>query len=473
MKGSRVGFVLAPVLAVIVVAVACSSRGNGGGVPGGGSGGDTPTGGAGGAGGTGGDDAGGSGGGAGGGGAGGCGGVGGPVDPWVWLQNDSIWRDLPEASSDAAGVRVREALPGTLCLPAIEWSDCGPGCEVTRGEWFYSAIDNVVTSDGPRVTLSSAKLVPEEFGMLRTITDLRSSSTNVALHLDSLIGRYPDASNYAKSALLTSMYSNEMMLFGIYNFRLRSWDFKLPWRPTGGGTCDRWVVDSSPPALFYGCGGVTMIAQAGSDAVTSIEGSKAFGSGAGNAGLSVWSETNPGPPAKSSIRTWSREGGTGVAVESMPGIACGLAVSADRIIGIRSGDPNQATRCSSYLGHPEFWSVSRSGGAVTTWPLPTGFEQLAAPDSTTWGDFGAARVLTSDQSLPQADRSHIFLIRFSDGKMRRFVPTTDHEWRSGLFALDDQYLYIGENHKSDSGAMVQIYRYRLDHSDEIGLPVGP
>lgn len=187
--------------------------------------------------------------------------------------------------------------------------------------------------------------------------------------------------------------------------------------------------------------------------------------------MSAWSEIFPGPASTSRIRTWSPELGARLLVDTMPGIACGVAVSADRVTGLRSGDPLQPTDCTRGLPVPEFWSVPRSGGPVTSYRVPFP-EPAYTSRGSTCGDFAAARTLSGSSDLPQAARSQLWLVRFSDGKMRKLVPTTDYEWRGILFTLDDTHLYVGENLKTHDGSAIdRIYRYRLDHFDDIGEPL--
>jgi len=282
----------------------------------------------------------------------------------------------------------------------------------------------------------------------------------------------PFAGAIGYSAYLTAIFSNGMMLPTIRNGHAGEWDFKLPWIDTGESPiCERWSVDTSPPALFFGCYSVSVMAGAGSNERMTIEDSESFGSGAGNAGLSAWSEVSPGKPSTSRIRTWSPDAGSKLLVDSMPGIACGVAVSADRVAGLRSGDPQQATDCTRDLPAPEFWVVPRAGGPITTYRVPAARPAYASR-GTSWGEFAAAMTLTGGIDLAHADRSQLWLVRLTDGKMRRFVPTPGYEWRGELLALDDTYLYLGENLVAHPASTVdRLYRYRLDQFDEIGTPL--
>ncbi len=411
---------------------------------------------------------------------GGCGGHGGDAGEHARLDDAATWREIPGASSVEAKVRVCEAVHGALRFPPIQWESCGSGCELavmdrSYGENWWPAMDTVVTPTGPRVWISF--LLPGDGYTVRRFVDLGTGETVAALRIESSppsASQNPIVTNAGRSPLALYMSADPTSDNGrrvevLYDARSGAWDLKLPWRETAGNACDKFAVDSSPPAMFFGCGSVSVLAAAGSDELTSIEGSENFGSGAGNAGLAAWSERWPGLPRKSRIRTWSPDAGSQVLVESMPGVACSVAVSADRITGIRSGDPEQAAFCEDILPTPEFWSVSREGGEVKSWRVPVA-EPVGASYGTTWGEYAAVFTLT-DADLPQAQRSSIWLIRFTDGKMRRIVPSPGHEWRGSLLALDETHFYVGENKEREGRTIDQIYRYRLDHFEEIGTPL--
>lgn len=315
--------------------------------------------------------------------------------------------------------------------------------------------------------------------MVHRFVDLVTGETVAALRLEASPpnpAQHPLSFNAGKSPLALYLAADPTSTSGklieaLYEPRTGRWDLKLPWRESAGNGCDKFAVDSSPPALFFGCGPVSVLATPGSDEVTLIDGSENFGSGGGNAGLAAWSERLPGLPQRSRVRTWSPDAGANVLVESMPGAACGVAVSAERITGIRSGDPQQATACPGILSLPEFWSASRDGGQVTSWHVPDA-GPVVADYGSTWGDYAAVVVLNPDLSLPQAARSSIWVIRLADGKIRRIVPSPAHEWRGGLLAIDATHLFVGENKQGEQSTSVdQIYRYRLDHFDEIGAPL--
>ncbi len=413
--------------------------------------------------------------------ASGCGGHGGDAGERAWLDDAATWREIPGASSVEAKVRVCEAVPGALRFPPIQWESCGSGCEVavmdrSFGENWYPAMDTVVTPTGPRVWTSF--LLPGDGYTVRRFIDLGTGETVAALRIEPEPrnpSQHPLVRRAGKSPLALYMSADPTSDNGkrvevLYDARSGAWELKLPWRETAGNTCEKFSVDSSPPAMFFGCGSVSVLAAAGSDELTTIEGSENFGSGGGNAGLAAWSERWPGLPRKSRIRTWSPDADSRVLVESMPGVACSVAVSADRITGIRSGDPEQAAFCEDVLAAPEFWSVSRQGGEVKSWRIPV-TEPVFPGEGTSWGDYAAVLTLDNDQDLPQAQRYSIWLIRFTDGKMRRIVPSPGHDWRVSLLALDETHVYVGENKEREFGIVDQIYRYRLDQFKEIGTPL--
>ncbi|MGA9522044.1 MAG: hypothetical protein WBV82_11295 [Myxococcaceae bacterium] len=401
----------------------------------------------------------------------------------AWLDDDATWREVPGASSIEARVLVREAVPGALRFPRIQWESCGPSCEVammdqSHGEIWYAAMDTVVTPTGPRVWTSF--LLPGNGYTMRRFIDLGTGETVAALRIEPSprnASQFPDITNAGKSPLALSLFAdptseNGNMVRALYDARSGAWEFKLPWEEVAGNTCEKIAIDSAPPALLLGCGTVSVLAAAGSNERTLIEESERYGSGAGKAGLAAWSERPPGLPASSRIRTWSADAGSKLLVESMPGVACGVAVSSSRITGIRSGDPQQGTYCPGLLASPEFWSVPRNGGEVTSWRVP-GAEPVAISGSTTWGEYAAIHTLTKvDPNLNHAQRSSIWLIRFTDGKMRRIVPSPGHDWRGSLLAIDETHLYVGEHKEREEGTSIDhVYRYRLDHFDEIGVPL--
>lgn len=435
--------------------------------------------GSGGVGGSGGGVVGGSGGSSEGGTAGAIGGAGGGQE---WLEDEATWRDLPGVSSEDANVRVREAVPGALRFPGIEWNGCGTGCEIATvdqgfGEIWYGAMDTVPTPDGPRVWL--AFLLPRDGYFLRRFVDLRSGETVTALRIETVprdpkqVSIFLQETRSPLAVLLSSDATRPqgVMLRMLYDTDEQRWDPKLPWRDNvPGGPCDRFALDSSPPAFLIGCGGVSVISSAGSDVRTPIDGSDDFGSGAGNARLAAWTETPPGEPRFSRVRTWSPERGGQLLVESMPGVACGIGVSDKSVVGLRSGDPQQQTVCPGLLVDAEIWSASRGDGTVASWPVP-GAPPIFASESATWGDYAAVRALTVDTGHGQAARSRIWLIRMSDGKMREITPSAGHEWRSSLFAFDDGYFYLGENAEGAEDGIAHVLRYKLDQFSEIGRPL--
>ncbi len=461
--------VIVPVMGLLSILAACRDETHPpmsepavGGSGGGGTGGTSNTGGAGGAGGT-------------GGGTGGTGGEAGTNGDLGWLDEDSVWRDLP-ASSEEAEVRVRESVPGTLRFPPLGWTECGQGCEfvelTTGDELWAAAIENVTTADGPRVVASF--LQPRPAYWFRRHVDLLSGETTMALRMDSTAtnpdpSSPPHAGKIGESAYLTTIYSNGLMLRAVYDGRAASWEFKFPWAETEGNTCDKWAADSSPPAIFFGCENVSVLASPGSNELTAIPAIAMYGAGAAGPGISVWSEIAAGTPPTSWIRAWSGGAAARNIVGPMPGAACGVAASTDRIVGVRSSE-GSSTDCYDQIGAPEFWSVSRDGGAVASWKFPD-VTEASVSRVVTWGDFAAARTVSGSTDLPQAERSHIWLIRLSDGRMRRFAPTPGFEWRGSLLALDDTFLYVGENRAEHRSSFNKIIRYHIEDFDEIGSVV--
>lgn len=354
-------------------------------------------------GGAGGEADGGSGGGAGGssGGSGGSAGAGGILG---WLDGDATWRDLPGASSADARVRLREARPGALRFPLVSWEPCGEGCEVAvvdralGGPW-YPAMDTVSTSAGATVWISFQH--PRDGYVVQRFVDLGTGKTMAALRIEAappVTGQRAEFLKESHSVLATLALSDGSraegrMLRILYDPTAESWELKLPWRDDViGGTCERFVVDSSPHVFLWGCGAVFALASPGTDERTVLNGSANFGAGAGNAGIAAWTEISPVIPRLSRVRTWSPEAASTLLVDSMPGVACGVGVSADRIVGLRSGDPRQATDCEGLLAEPEIWSVSRDGGEAIAWPVP-GAEPVITSRGTTWGDYAAIRTM--------------------------------------------------------------------------------
>lgn len=92
---------------------------------------------------------------------------------------------------------------------------------------------------------------------------------------------------------------------------------------------------------------------------------------------------------------------------------------------------------------------------------------------STWGDYAAAKLLSEKVNDSQAERTRFILIRLSDWKIRIFPTPPCVTTGTSTVAVDSQYLYFDTEYH-EIGKFQQherLYRYRLDHFDEIGEPL--
>ena len=416
----------------------------------------------------------------GGGDGGGRGGTGGGAGGAGGLLAPANWRPIEGADATDPAVRLSTAKPGVLSFPPIEWVACGPGCEradlVSDGIAFgYPGLDTTATAAGARVWLSRFEVL--DGAVLRRIDDLTAAEPVTALRLDGAdAAQALLAIDATKSALASTLFSDAVsetgqMLHALYEPASATWELKLPWRRVKGTGCEQFSVDTVPAALLIGCeDGVAVLAADGSDERTLLGVAGPFLAGAGNAGLAVWSEVSGRSPWRSRIRTWSQEGDR-LRMDEVPGLLCALSVGNTRIAGLRA-DRVDGTLCWGLLEAPSFWSVPREGGEPQIWPV-SGAEPVLAYRATSWNEFTAVGTLTEARpDVEPAARMSIWLLRTTDGAMRRFRPSPGYEWRAQLLALDETHLYVGENLATRDGQTIdRIVRYRLDRFSEIGEPL--
>jgi len=412
------------------------------------------------------------------GGTGGSGGVGGGATDW--FDAPGTWTEL-QLQRQPDGFRILQGAPERLDFPPPNWESCGVGCESTElpfGDVSGSVI--VSTTGGPGAgTVAYAGLnhvLKASMSYIRRVVRLSDGATVGAFlaKSDPQLARYPFVGMRWESAMSTLVLDGTgPRLYGVFDTR-EGWDFKEPWddSTSRARNCPQFDLDSSPPAYLFACSrGLEIMSARGSSAIMTIADSEKSVVGAGSHGLAVWAQHPAGDERVSRVRAWT-PGEEARDLATLPGDVCGLAVGAARVVGFRGTTGAGSSFCGTYVTEPRFFWLGKDGGTVEEGPILS-TEAMTVWSMSTAGNFMAA---ATNKDVPTAERpKSIFLVRLSDWTMRRFPTPDGKSFSTSSVAVDDEYLYFSLEFSSPekSSGFERLYRYRLDHFDQIGQPFEP
>lgn len=198
-----------------------------------------------------------------------------------------------------------------------------------------------------------------------------------------------------------------------------------------------------------------------------VEVPSAFRDGTADGDLAAWTEVG-----NTRIRGWSNDGlGVRTLLESAPVDTCFLAMSATQVVGITLNGA-----CDGAEG-VHFWAAARSGAAVTgvrVGPVvPGSVRPSHTVEQRTQGDYASIMLWNRDDY--DYEHPYVIITQLSTWRTWRVRPSPG----SGLFssgtALDDRYLYLGENNGTGAEVRVvrQITRIPLAALDQYGEVVYP
>lgn len=410
-------------------------------------------------------------GGRGGNGAGGRGGVPGGVggDPAAELGIPGTWTFV-DLETQPIGYRLYEGDPSTFDFPAPEWEPCGEGCEA-------STLRYIGTTEG--VTVSTIGYDPgnRTVGFIGTMHVLAGGAVlKRVIHIADGVtagayfglptnpeARPPGMYEKIESALSDHIADREKTLFATLDLGV-GWVFREPWDTSGYRSlnCETFDLESSPPAYLFACPRGLEIMQDTAEVMV-IPDSQNSVTGAGSHGLAVWAEHPPGERV-SRIRSWA-PGEDVRTLAHVPGDVCQLAVGRDRIVGFKGAEPAGSPYCIGALKDTRLFWLPRDGGDAIEGPLLP-YERLSAWSMSTAGDFAAVRL-----NVSSGKEKSILLVRLSDWKMRRFPTPQGRSISTSAVAVDDEHLYFAVNYSmTGNHGFDRLYRYRLDHFDQIGEP---
>jgi hypothetical protein len=453
-----------PVLAILVVAIACSSS-----PPAGYRGPEE-------------GDSGGSGG-TGGGAPGGSGGepdCGGPIP--CWLEGDEGWLPAPGAlPTDICQqeVGVPEAIPATT----LSWEPCGPGC--TRATAALLGEDDLeprllamrrIDLDGvPTVVLRTQHRHETPAGGFRAgrVVRLPDGAT-----LGALRGRY-DPAQPITDACNAGIF--DLRDPRIFDLRIRrswggttdvyrdaiwlpggEWMFREDWRedPTyEGATFLTLLGGASPVILGWGDEGLQIQLDPASGEWTAFDPEAPLSRPpniASDDGLAVWGTDWTG---SRHLRTWSRNGSPREG-PTLPELACALAVGDDFLA---AHVPPPGHDCRDWgSDHHRLWIGPRSGEAAGLLHTLRGGRAIGmVSDIVGYDDHVAIQISGGD-----LQRGAVLVFRRSDGQERMLVSGF---WAEAI-ALDGTSLYIVGGGAPD-GTGDAIHRYDLSRLEEWTEPV--
>ncbi len=435
----------------------------------------------GGAGGTGGALAAGGSGGAGGGGKGGTGGSGdGGSEPiivdeiWSSVPGSEVWWDICRAlQTHAAAIREQ----------VLTWEPCGPGCERATldlgfdnfpGSPSIDLADGAVLS-GAILTVSTARSKGGPYELYRSSIRLDDGMLMAMVRVDILQLGEASCNVFQRLGRVTAIavtddHGTSRMVTGFVDPVTGTHAWFPPW--TRSLVCKPLPVEAPDgPRLFFSCGAAGYLAPAGGPAETQIVSGDAeviTGSASSYRDSAAWSERGEGGTSR--IRAWTAAAGTRTLIDALPGITCGVSISADRIVGWQvpaNGGCDDLgpglqlwhapLRSDGSVGAVEHVAIPGRVLPITKYSSRNGF---AAFQGVVGGDNGTF----SDADL---------VVRLSDGAARRIVPQPGYQVHDRTMAVTDHHVYWaeGERIKYD-GRVSVVYRHALTHFDTLGLPFG-
>lgn len=471
------------IVSLLLLLAGCSSPPSGGDHAAAGGGAQQPSG----AGGGGGDD-----GGSGGlpqGGAGGTGGSAGEeapsLDPHTDLGLPGEWeyvilRDQPEKFWLFSGVT------GTLEFPTPVWESCGPGCESTVLEyanWVGSvAVSTEGTAAGEIETIVSMQhgLPGERIRLLRVVRLSDGATLGAILSHPKKPGPYSDfviveRPEGALSQLMASPHAADgptgNLLYMTLDQVTGRWNFREPWDQSEYRAVSCSQFDLGATAYLFACPrGVEIMEQAGSSAITVIPDSQNAMMGVGNFGEAIWVEHFLELPFSSRIRAWSPESEVRTVAE-IPDFVCGLGIGPDRIVGLRGMDEIYGRGCWGGLTEARFFHLPRGGGELQESPILPG-EARRASSVSVYGDWMVAALGFPPTGVEP--RWSIAIVRLSDWEAREIWQPEGRSIGRATVAVDDEYFYFTQEYSMPGKhGFDRLFRYRLDHFDQIGVPMFP
>lgn len=396
------------------------------------------------------------------------GGTGG--DPAAELGIPGTWTFV-DLETQPIGYRLYEGDPSTFAFPAPEWEPCGEGCESSTllvGDRSAGVIVSTLRDgpDGETVALAGVRHVyVGKQSAVRRVLRLKDGST-VGAYIGTGYGpdaRYPGIGERIETALSDIVTDVEKSLFASCGLDGR-WVFREPWDLNGyrALNCEHFDLESSPPAYLFACPRGLEIMRDTAEVMV-IPDSQNSVTGAGSHGLAVWAEHPPGERV-SRIRSWA-PGEDVRTLAHVPGDVCQLAVGRDRIVGFKGAEPAGSPYCIGALKDTRLFWLPRDGGDAIEGPLFP-YERLSAWSMSTAGDFAAVTL-----NVSSGTEKSILLVRLSDWKMRRFPTPQGRSISTSAVAVDDEHLYFAVNYSmTGNHGFDRLYRYRLDHFDQIGEP---
>lgn len=382
-----------------------------------------------------------------------------------------------------------EGLPGTLGFPKPTWESCGPGCESTDLTYADGAHRVVVSSEPSAsgeadVVASMAHVLPGEKVRLQRVVRLSDGLTlGALLSYTNEPGPHPRFNvmqrlEGARSRLMTASLgrgSDEAPLNILYltlDAHTGRWIFREPWDGSQyrASTCKQFDLDSSPAAYLFACPrGLEVMAEAGSSAIMTIPNSENAMTGVGNFGEAVWVEHDLELPFSSRIRAWS-PGNEARTLAEIPDFVCGLGIGPDRVVGLRGTDERWGQGCSGGLAEARFFEMPREGGEIRESPILPGVARRASSVSV-YGDWMVARMGLPPTEFPQWS---IAIVRLSDWAVREIWQPEGRSFSKTSVAIDDEYFYYTQEYSMPGKhGFDRLFRYRLDHFDQIGEPMFP
>lgn len=403
-------------------------------------------------------------------------------DPAADLGLPGEWRFV-ELNKQPSKFWFFEGQSGSLNLPAPVWEPCGPGCEFSSLNYLKGTHQVVVSSEmdsdtGAVVTIVGMRHSFEKSNFfLNRIVRLSDGVTIGALLAHPRSPElYPAVFSRPESARSILASDSDSETFRILYVSLEStgqWNFREPWDTSGqrATSCKQFDLDSSPSAYLFACPhALEIMAEAGNSRITAIPDSKNAVNGAGNFGEAVWVEHDYELPFSSRIRAWS-PGKEPRTLAEIPDFVCGLGIGPDKIVGLRGLDELYGQGCWGGLAEARFFKMNRDGGEIEESPVLPG-EARGISDVSVYGDWLVARL-----ALPPTaghPRRSIVIVRLSDWTIRQIWEPEGRTLANSSVAVDDEYFYFTTEYSMvGNHGFDRLYRYRLDHFEQIGEPIFP
>lgn len=402
-----------------------------------------------------------------------------------WVDDPEIWRELD--IPDPVNSRILMGDPSQFDFPSLEWEECGLGCTSSKLGFGDVTARAVLESIPPtpqgksEVHVAVSHVLLSKRAEIRRMIRLTDGVTTSALYFvenDPEISDLTVAIRDGGAGIFLIVGSQRGELWASYGPET-GWDLKRPWSDdTRFATwCHAFGLAIEPPVNLFACAdGLHMMKERGSTSTIRLPESEGSATGEGNHGVAVWAQHlfEEGRGRFSRVRAWSPNGEIRT-IDEFPGDVCRLAVGKNHIAGFRGEETVGSGFCLGMVSSPRFFWIPAEGGQVKEGPVLPAEEMIVQSMSTTDEFTAAVTFLSIYRDIPHEERARVTLIRHEDGKMRQFaMPPTGYTMGWTTVALDDEYLYYTLwNARVGDHSFDRVYRYRLDHFDEIGLPYPP